>query len=367
MSKRRRQHKNTRSSSAAPAAPARRGTFSIVTTDTPMPVLTQGTQYHEIWYDNTYDHWRQPIDRLALAQLANMCGQHGGVLYARKNMVVSDYIGGGLSLGEMGQAAYDFLLFGDIGILKVRNGWGDVVDLVPLPALYVRRRKDGDFAVLQKGPSLVYPARDVIFLKQYDPQQQVYGLPDYIGGMHSALLNTEATIFRRRYYHNGAHTGGIIYTTDPNLTDEMEDDIAKKIEESKGVGNFKMMFINIADGGEKGVQFIPIGDVGVKDEFANIKNISAQDVLTAHRFPAGLAGIIPTNGAVMSSPDEARTTYRQDEVIPLQRMFASAINHDPEIPNRLHLQFTGIDARGLPVTQPSRNEVVITPGESGAA
>lgn len=267
----------------------------------------------------------------------------------------------------MGQTAYDYLLFGDVAILKVRNGWGDVVDLVPLPALYTRRRKDGDFAVLQKGPSLIYPARDVIFFKQYDPQQQVYGLPDYIGGMHSALLNTEATIFRRRYYHNGAHTGGIIYTTDPNLTDEMEDDIAKKIEESKGVGNFKMMYINIADGGEKGVQFIPIGDAGVKDEFANIKNISAQDVLSAHRFPAGLAGIIPTNGAVIGSPEVARDTYRPDEVIPVQRMFASAINHDPEISPRLHLQFNGIDSRGLPITQPSRNEVVITPGESGVA
>lgn len=344
---------------------AKRSTMSIVTTDTPMPVLTQGTQYHEIWYDDAVNHWRQPIDRVALAQLANMCGQHGGVLYARKNMVLSDYIGGGLSHGEMGQAAYDYLLFGDIAMLKVRNGWGDVVDLIPLPSLYVRRRKDGDFSILQKGPSLVYPARDVIFLRQYDPQQQVYGLPDYIGGIHSALLNTEATIFRRRYFHNGAHTGGIIYTTDPNLTDELEEDIAKRIEESKGVGNFKMMYINIADGGEKGVQFIPIGDAGIKDEFANIKNISAQDVLSAHRFPAGLAGIIPTNGSVIGSPEIARETYRKDEVIPVQRMFASAINQDPDIPERLHLQFTGLDSQQLPDTKPPENNVIITPGESG--
>ncbi|HFV9291860.1 TPA: phage portal protein [Serratia fonticola] len=296
-----------------------------------------------------------------------MCGQHGGVLYARKNMVISDFVGGGLSLNEMGQAAYDYLIFGDTGFLKVRNGWGDVVDLVPLPSLYLRRRESGEFVVLQKGPPLVYPAGDVVFLKQYDPQQQVYGLPDYIGGMHSALLNTEATIFRRRYFHNGAHTGGIIYTTDPNLTDELEEDIAKKIEESKGVGNFKMMFINIADGGEKGVQFIPIGDAGVKDEFANIKNISAQDVLTAHRFPAGLAGIMPTDGATLGSPDVARTTYRQDEVIPLQRMFASAINQDPEIPPHLHLHFAGLDSANLPLTKPAENEVIIAPGVTGAA
>lgn len=265
----------------------------------------------------------------------------------------------------MGQCAYDFLTFGDTALLKVRNGWGDVVDLVPLPGLYVRSRKDGDFSVLQKGPALVYPARDILFFKQYDPQQQVYGLPDYIGGIHSALLNTEATIFRRRFYHNGAHTGGIIYTTDPNLTDEMEEDIAKKIEESKGVGNFKMMYINIADGGEKGVQFIPIGDAGVKDEFNNVKNISAQDVLTAHRFPAGLAGIIPQNTAGLPSPDTSREVYRKDEVLPIQRMFASAVNQDPEIPRHLHLRFAGLDDRALPPTEKPKNEVIVTPGESG--
>lgn len=355
---------NKRPVAVVPATRGRR--FSIVTTDTPMPVLTQGTQYHEIWYDEAANYWRQPIDRLALAQLANMCAAHGSILYARRNMVLADYMGGGLSLMELGQCVLDWVMFGDVALLKVRNGWRDVVDLVPLPGMYVRRRKDGDFAVLQKGPALVYPAGDVLFSRQYDPQQQVYGLPDYIGGMHSALLNTEATIFRRRYYHNGAHTGGIVYTTDPNLTDEMEDDIAKKIEESKGVGNFKMMYINIADGGEKGVQFIPIGDAGVKDEFQHIKNISAQDVLMAHRFPAGLAGIIPQNTAGLPSPDTSRETYRLDEVIPIQRMFNGMVEQDEEIPERLKLAFRGTDRRGQPETERPENEVIVTPGESGA-
>lgn len=256
-------------------------------------------------------------------------------------------------------------MFGDVALLKVRNGWGDVIDLVPLPGLYVRRRKDGDFSVLQKGPALIYPARDIIYLKRYDPQQQVYGLPDYIAGIHSALLNTEATIFRRRFYHNGAHTGGIIYTTDPNLTDEMEEDIAQKIEESKGVGNFKMMYINIADGGEKGVQFIPIGDAGVKDEFSHVKNISAQDVLMAHRFPPGLGGVIPENTGGFGDPDKARETYRKDEVLPVQRMLATAVNQDPEIQERLHLQFAGLDLSGLPQTRPPENEVIVEPGDGG--
>lgn len=313
--------------------------MSIISLGKPEPVLTTGTDYQEIWYDNDYDHYSQPIDRLALAQLVNLNGQHGGVLYARRNMVAADYIGGGLTHEELKAAVFDYLTFGDVAIAKVRNGWGDVVELIPLPSLYLRVRKDDSVVILQKGEPLVYGQEDVIYLKQYDPQQQVYGLPDYIGGIHAALLNSEATIFRRRYYHNGAHTGGIIYTNDPNLSTEVEDEIIKSLEQSKGIGNFSTLFVNIPKGDPEGIKFIPIGDISAKDEFANIKNISAQDILTAHRYPAGLAGIIPSNSAGLGDPEKARATYRKDEVIPLQRMIMDAINNDPQISTHLHVKF----------------------------
>lgn len=186
---------------------------------------------------------------------------------------------------------------------------------------------------------MVYPPEDVIYMKQYDPQQQVYGIPDYIGGIHAALLNSEATIFRRRYYHNGAHTGGMIYCNDPMLTDEVEDMITEKLQHSKGIGNFETMFVHIPNGDPEGIKFIPVGDISANDEFSNVKNISAQDVLTAHRFPAGLAGIIPGNVGGLGDPLKAREAYRQDEVIPVQRMFADAVNSDPEIPENLKLRF----------------------------
>lgn len=88
--------------------------------------------------------------------------------------------------------------------------------------------------VLQEGEPQIWPEEDIIFIKMYDPQQHIYGLPDYIGGVHSALLNSEAVIFRRRYYHNGAHTGGILYTRDPSMTDEMEEEIEQQLRDSKG-------------------------------------------------------------------------------------------------------------------------------------
>ncbi|MCX3308028.1 phage portal protein [Pantoea vagans] len=327
-----------RASGAQQAAGKRK--MSVLRFGKPEPVLTTGTDYRDVWYDNDFDHYSLPIDRLALAQLVNLNGQHGGILHARKNMVLSDYLGGGLTFDSLEAGAMDLLTFGDLALVKIRNGWGDVVALEPMPGLYMRRRKDGEFVVLQKGEPLVYAEEDVIFIRMYDPQQQIYGLPDYIGGIHSALLNSEAVIFRRRYYHNGAHTGGILYTTDPNMTDEVEEEIEQQLANSKGIGNFSTILVNIPGGDKEGVQFIQMGDIGAKDEFANVKNISAQDVLNAHRFPAGLAGIIPQNTSGLGDPEKVEATYKKNEVAPLQRRLMMAVNGDPEVPEHLHLKFS---------------------------
>lgn len=316
------------------------GRGNVITFGKPQPILTTGTDYYNLRYDNQHDYWKLPIDRLALAQLPNLNAQHGGVMYARRNMIAGDYLGGGLTHDELQGAVFDYLLCGDVALVKERNIFGRVVGLFPLASVYCRRRKNGELVFLQEEEPIAYSPDDIVFIKSYDPRQQVYGLPDYIGGIHSLLLNSEATIFRRNYYNNGAHMGFILYTNDPNLSDEVEEEIKKKIEESKGVGNFSNLYINIPRGNPEGVKLLPIGEVAAKDEFNNVKSISAQDVLTVHRFPAGLAGIIPDRNSSLPDPEKARDTYRKDEVIPMQRKLMRAVNDDPEIPSELHLRFS---------------------------
>ncbi|RNM54813.1 phage portal protein, partial [Salmonella enterica] len=60
---------------------------------------------------------------------------------------------------------------------------------------------------------------------------------------------------------------------------------------------------------------------------------------TAHRFPAGLAGIIPTNGAVMGDIEKAAKTYRKAEILPIQRMFTAAVEQESDVPPHLYLNF----------------------------
>ncbi|MGG6966519.1 UNVERIFIED_CONTAM: phage portal protein, partial [Pseudomonas aeruginosa] len=85
---------------------------------------------------------------------------------------------------------------------------------------------------------------EVLHLKEYDVEQNIYGIPDYLGGLQSLLLNEAATLFRRRYYSNGAHAGYVFYTNDENLSEEDEENLKQQIAASKGVGNFRSMFVN---------------------------------------------------------------------------------------------------------------------------
>jgi PBSX family phage portal protein len=303
-------------------------------------VLTNVADYQQVYYDNYYEYYEPPINRVALAKLPDTSAQHGGIIHARTNMIAAGFIkGGNMSRADVRAMVLNYLIFGDAPLLKVRNAFGRVLRLVPLTSLYFRVRRDGGVALLQKGKPLNYSSDDIIFLKQYDTRQQIYGIPDYLGGVSSALLSTDATLFRRRYFLNGAHMGFIFYTTDPNMSVEMENEIKKKIEQSKGVGNFRNMFVSIPKGDPEGIKLINVGDNGVKDDFLNIKSVSSKDVLNAHRFPPGLAGMMPDGAAGLGDVFKSRSAYREDEVKPIQRLIMDAVNRDPDIRNGLKMSF----------------------------
>ena len=156
----------------------------------------------------------------------------------------------------------------------------------------------------------------------YDVEQDIYGVPDYLGGMQALLLNEAATLFRRRYYANGAHAGYVFYTNDPNLTEKDEENLREQISGSKGVGNFRSLFLNIPGGAEKAVQIIPVGDFQAKDELEKVKNITRNDVIAAWRMNPALAGIIPENSAGFGDIEKIDRVYTSNEIRPIGQLFS---------------------------------------------
>ncbi|NRD73248.1 phage portal protein [Shewanella sp. VB17] len=298
------------------------------------------TDYDSLHFNDYDRYWEPPIDRGLLANLPRRNAQHGGILQSRVNMAASRFISGCMTAQHVEAAFTNQIMFGDVALLKVRDGFGRALRLFPLPSYRTRVAADGGAVVLERDDQLKrYKAADIVWVRQYDPVQQVYGLADYIGGMQAALLNEDATLFRRKYFLNGAHMGFIMYATDPNLDPKVENEIKQKIQDSKGVGNFKSLFVNIPNGKEKGLQIIPVGNFESKDEFSNVKAVSAQDVFNAHRFPAGLGGMIPTNAAGFGDPTKYGEMYFKAETKPLINKMVDAIARDPEIGGRLKLVF----------------------------
>lgn len=67
-------------------------------------------------------------------------------------------------------------------------------------------------------------------------------MPEYLSALNSAWLNEAATLFRRKYYQNGAHAGYIMYVTDAAQSGTDVEALRDAMRSSKGLGNFKICF-----------------------------------------------------------------------------------------------------------------------------
>jgi PBSX family phage portal protein len=154
-----------------------------------------------------------------------------------------------------------------------------------------------------------------------DINQEVYGLPEYLSTLQSAWLNESATLFRRKYYNNGSHAGFILYLTDAAQEQGDIDNMREALKNAKGPGNFRNLFVYAPNGKKDGLQLIPVSEIAAKDEFFNIKNVTRDDMLAAHRIPPQLMGIVPSNAGGFGSVVQASEIYALNELAPLQERF----------------------------------------------
>ena len=75
------------------------------------------------------------------------------------------------------------------------------------------------------------------------------------------------------------------------------------------------------NGKKDGLQLLPISEVSAKDEFMNIKNVTRDDQLAAHRVPPQLLGIIPANTGGFGNPTDSARVFARNELEPLQARF----------------------------------------------
>ncbi|WP_162874478.1 phage portal protein [Pseudomonas viridiflava] len=263
------------------------------------------------------------MSRTGLAKLLRANAHHGAIPKFKRNLLLREFIASaGCSTQTMGRAGLDYMVFGESYFYRNSNAFGQVLELQHLPAINMRVKVDGGFVMLlPDNKELEFAQDEIEHVLDYDVEQNIYGVPDYLGGLQALLLNEAATLFRRRYYSNGAHAGYIFYTNDPDLTEEDEDELRSQISASKGVGNFRSMFVNIPNGKENAIQIIPVGDFQAKDELEKVKNITRNDVIAAWRMNPALAGIIPENSGGFGDIEKIDRVYTSNEIRPICQLF----------------------------------------------
>ena len=67
------------------------------------------------------------------------------------------------------------------------------------------------------------------------------------------------------------------------------------------------------------IQIIPLSEIAAEDEFLNIKNISRDDMMAAHRVPPQMMGIVPNNIGGFGAVEKASSVFVRNELVPLQK------------------------------------------------
>ena len=139
-----------------------------------------------------------------------------------------------------------------------------------------------------------------------------------MSSLNSAWLNESATLFRRKYYQNGAHAGYIMYVTDAAQSNTDVEALREAMRSSKGLGNFKNLFFYAPNGKPDGIKIVPLSEVATKDDFFNIKNATRDDLLSAHRVPPQMMGVVPNNTGGFGDVVKAAQVFVRNELTPLQ-------------------------------------------------
>jgi PBSX family phage portal protein len=294
----------------------------VFTFGDPMPVIDANDilGMTEAWWNGRW--YEPPVDRSGLAKSYRANPHHSSAMQVKRNILVSCYQPHRyLSRQDFSSFALDYIVFGDSYLERIDNVMGKIMKLKTSPSKYTRRTKDGFVFAQGWGSVHEFQAGSVFQLMEPDINQEMYGVPEYLAGLQSAWLNESATLFRRKYYLNGSHAGFVMYMTDTVAEEKDITNLRKALRDAKGPGNFRNLFMYAPNGKKDGIQIIPIAEVQAKDEFFNVKNVSRDDVLAAHRVPPQLMGVIPSNVGGFGDAEKAAKVFARNELEPLMERF----------------------------------------------
>lgn len=66
-----------------------------------------------------------------------------------------------------------------------------------------------------------------------------------------------------------------------------------------------------------GIKIVPLSEVATNDDFINIKNVSAENLMSAHRVPPQKRGMMPNNTLSFGDVVKAAEVFVRNELTPI--------------------------------------------------
>lgn len=287
--------------------------------------LTDSRDFLNYLQCTEYGKWYEPpINFNTLANTFSSSSYHSSPIYVKRNILTSTFIPHKyLSRQSFERIANDYLILGNCYLEKRANMMRQIDGLKPTLAKYTRRGvESGQYWYIDRNfEDHEFKKGSIWHMLAPDINQEIYGLPEYLAAINSIWLDSLATVFRQRYYKNGSHAGFILYLSNPSHNEKDIEELKKALQNSRGPGNFRNLLMYAPNGKPDGLKLIPVGEVAAKDNFSDIKSVSQDDILTAHRVPPSLMGITPKNTGGFGDPEKATRVFARNEIKPLQDRF----------------------------------------------
>ena len=226
----------------------------------------------------------------------------------------------------------DYTLFGGYALNLIWNKEGTrIAEIYHLPFANVRSGKpdeedrvhsyyySSDWSQIRKYKPVEYKSFDptdnkkdnasqIYYCKDYNPGQEIYPLPAYIGGVNDIQLDARVSRFHNANISNGLAPSMFVQFRNGIPNPEERRDIYREIEDTfTGEENAGRFFLAFSEPGKE-LQVTPIENAN-DEYYIQLEQRITSRILTAHRITSPLLLGIKDGAGFSSNADEIVTSY----------------------------------------------------------
>ena len=172
-----------------------------------------------------------------------------------------------------------------------------------------KQRKD-EAVVIPFYPSFIRDGgnqRSVIHIKDYEPEFDYYGLPDYIAALEDISVNYEIGKWNNTKFKQHFQPSSIVEINGDMSDEEAEAFVEEARSKFTGEGNNGKILFLVKNGDTSPATVTTIAD-NQDGSFMDLQNMTNQNIITAHRWQPSLSGVV-SSGKMSSQGNEIRIAY----------------------------------------------------------